>query len=164
LAESVQYQRRVSAMEQGGSNFYLEERGADAQEAPTGGLASQLALMPIAIVTALFRPFIFESFSAMQFLNAIEMTWLLWMFFQVMRRNGWRGVVKRIMGNPALMFCAVFVLVLALGTGLSTANLGTLSRYRAPMMPFFLMMLLILREPALETSPSATAVLKTAQA
>lgn len=153
VAESMQYQRRVSAMEQGGSNFYLEGPGADSREAPTDGLVSQLALMPVALVTALFRPFIFESFSLMQFLNAIEMTWLTWMFVQVLRRNGWRGILKRITANPALMFCTVFVLVLALGTGLSTANLGTLSRYRAPMMPFFLLLLVELREP--ETAPSA---------
>jgi len=47
-----------------------------------------------------------------------------------------------------------FVLVLALGTGLSTANLGTLSRYRAPMMPFFLLLLIILREPEKAPAPS----------
>jgi hypothetical protein len=108
---------------------------------------SQASLVPIALLTALFRPFIFESFSAMQFLNAIEMTWLTVLFWQVVRRNKAAGLVKRISDNPALMFCLAFVLVLALGTGLSTANLGTLSRYRAPMMPFFLLMLLVLREP-----------------
>lgn len=165
VAESMQYQRRVSAMEQGGSNFYLEGPGADAREVPTGGLLSQLALMPIALVTALFRPFIFESFSPLQFLNAIEMTWLTWMFVQVIRRNGWRGLLKRILGRPALMFCTVFVLVLALGTGLSTANLGTLSRYRAPMMPFFLLLLVVLREPEAEAAPAKSpAPLTTARA
>lgn len=164
VAESMQYQRRVSAMEQGGSNFYLEGPGADAQETPTGGLVSQVALMPVALITALFRPFIFESFSAMQFLNAIEMTWLTWMFVQVIRRNGWRGTLKRITANPGLMFCLVFVLVLALGTGLSTANLGTLSRYRAPMMPFFLLLLVVLREPEGARAPARPAALKTATA
>lgn len=164
LAESIQYQRRVSAMEQGGSNFYLEGPGANAMEAPTGGLASQLTLMPIALVTSLFRPFIFESFSPIQFLNAIEMTWLTWMFIQVMRRNGWRGLIKRILGTPALVFCTVFVLVLALGTGLSTANLGTLSRYRAPMMPFFLLLLVILKEPEVASEPTKAAGLTTVQA
>jgi hypothetical protein len=154
VAESMQYQRRVSAMESGGSNFYLEERGAPSGESPKEGLLSQLAIMPLALVTALFRPFIVESFSAMQFLNAIEMTWLLVLFVQVVRRNRWVDLVRRITANPALMFCVVFVLVLAMGTGLSTANLGTLSRYRAPMMPFFLMLLLILREPEKAAAPT----------
>lgn len=165
VAESMQYQRRVSAQERGGSNFYLEGREAPAQEAPKEGLFSQIAIMPLALLTALFRPFIFESFSAMQFLNAIEMTWLAVMFAQMLRRNRWTDLVRRVSANPALMFCLVFVMVIALGTGLSTANLGTLSRYRAPMMPFFLLLLVILREPE-KSSASAGAVplLKTVQA
>jgi|APLak6261679142_1056127.scaffolds.fasta_scaffold00098_25 hypothetical protein len=168
VAETMQYQRRVSAQEAGGSNFYLEGRDAPVADAPRDGLLSQIAIMPLALITALFRPFIFESFSAMQFLNAIEMTWLTWMFVQVLRRNSWAGLVKRVTANPALMFCLVFVLVLALGTGLSTANLGTLSRYRAPMMPFFLLLLVILREPEVATAPTPRraepAPLKTARA
>lgn len=167
VAESMQRQRRVSALEKGGSNFYLEGPQAPVEEAPRDGLLSQLAIMPLAFITALFRPFIFESFSAMQFLNAIEMTWLTWLFIQVLRRNRWTDLVRRVMANPGLMFCLVFVVVLALGTGLSTANLGTLSRYRAPMMPFFLLMLVILREPekaAEKTSTPALPQLKSARA
>jgi hypothetical protein len=165
VAETMQQQRRVSAREGGGSNFYLEDSDAPTDEAPQQGLVSQMAIMPVALITALFRPFIFESFSLMQFLNAIEMTWLSVLFIQLLRRNRWTDLVRRVTGNPAMMFCLVFVLVLALGTGLSTANLGTLSRYRAPMMPFFLVLLMVLREP--ETAKAAatgTPLLKTAQA
>lgn len=154
VAETMQAQRRASAHEKGGSNFYLEGQDAPV-EAPKESLLSQIAIMPVALVTALFRPFIFESFSAMQFLNAIEMTWLTVMFIQMLRRNRWTDLVRRVTANPALMFCLVFVLVLAMGTGLSTANLGTLSRYRAPMMPFFLLLLVILREPEKALAPAS---------
>jgi hypothetical protein len=41
------------------------------------------------------------------------------------------------------MFCTVFVLALALGTGLATTNMGTLSRYRAPMEPFFFILIMV---------------------
>lgn len=161
VAESIQRQRRVSAQEVGGSNFYLEGRDAPVDESPQDGLLSQVAIMPVALGTALFRPFIFESFSAMQFLNSIEMTWLTWMFIQLVRRNSWADLVRRVTANPALMFCLAFIVVLGLGTGLSTANLGTLSRYRAPMMPFFLLLLVVLREPekkaAISQAPSLRA-------
>lgn len=164
VAESMQQQRRTSAREQGGSNFYLEGRDAPIDEAPKDGLLSQVAIMPVALVTALFRPFIFESFSAMQFLNAIEMTWLTVMFLQVLRRNRLSHLLRRVTANPALMFCLVFVLVLAMGTGLSTANLGALSRYRAPMMPFFLLLLVVLREPEKAVAVAPGPHLKTVQA
>lgn len=147
VAESMQTQRRAAALIAGGSDFSIEGPGMSAGDAPTPGILSQASLMPLALVTALFRPFLFESFSAMQFLNALEMTWLTVLFIQMIRRNTIGGLVQRITSKPALMFCVAFVLVLALGTGLSTSNLGALSRYRAPMMPFFLLILLILREP-----------------
>jgi hypothetical protein len=147
VAESMQYQRRAAATSSGGSNFYLEGPDQSADDAPSRGILSQASLVPLALLTALFRPFIFESFSAMQFLNAIEMTWLTVLFVQMVRRNKLADLVRRVLANPALMFCVAFVLILALGTGLSTANLGALSRYRAPMMPFFLLLLLLLREP-----------------
>lgn len=162
IAESMQTQRRAAASDEGGSNFYLEGPGEPLGDAPSVG--RQLALVPLALVTALFRPFIFESFSPLQFLNSIEMAWLTWLFIQVIRRNGWRGVLRRVTANPALMFCVVFVLVLALGTGLSTANLGTLSRYRAPMMPFFLLLLVVLREPETAAAQAPAPGLKTVPA
>lgn len=153
LGETISYQRRVSALEVGRSNFYLEEPDVSPEgPAAERSLLGQLGLAPLAVVTALFRPFIFESTRAMQLLNAIEMTWLTILFWQVFRRNGTTGLVRRLTASPALMFCATFTLTLALGTGLSTANLGTLSRYRAPMMPFFLLLLLTLREP--ESAPT----------
>ncbi|MFT3714288.1 MAG: hypothetical protein QM817_42040 [Archangium sp.] len=151
VAESMQEQRRAAALSTGGSDFSL---GPEPEAVPERGIISQAGLMPLALVTALFRPFLFESFSAMQFLNAIEMTWLTVLFIQMVRRNTVAGLVRRVTENPTLMFCLAFVLVLALGTGLSTSNLGALSRYRAPMMPFFLLLLLLLRQPESAPSPS----------
>jgi hypothetical protein len=158
VAETMQQQRRVSSKEAGGSNFYLDGPDGPGPAASTS-IASQLALAPLAVATALFRPVIFESASPLQFLNAIEMTWLTILFVQMIRKNGWLGVLNKSLKNPALMFSLVFVLVIAIGTGLSTANLGTLSRYRAPMMPFFLLMLLILQDrvvpgPTVQLAPA----------
>ena len=50
--------------------------------------------------------------------------------------------------RAALTFCAVFVLTFAVAVGLSTLNLGTLSRYRIPMMPFFTVLLFVLGQQA----------------
>lgn len=159
ISERMTFQRRVSAMDAGRSSFYLEGPGADPDASDRSrSLTSQLAIAPLALVTALFRPVIFEARRAMQFLNAIEMTWMTILFIQVIRRNSLAGLVRRLTASPTLMFCLAFALVLALGTGLSTANLGTLSRYRAPMMPFFLLLLLVLRQPEAATVAAPRAV------
>ena len=147
------YQRRVALEVEGDSNFSLEGAlGRDSTE-NTSALA-QLALAPLALGTALYRPFLFEARKAMQALNALETTWVLIVTIQVLRRYGLARSVARILASPGLMFCFVFTLILAVGTGLASSNLGALSRYRAPMMPFFAVLLLILRK---QTQPALSA-------
>lgn len=48
-----------------------------------------------------------------------------------------------VLTNPFLSMCAGFTATFGVVVGLATTNLGTLSRYRAPMVPFFVGMLLV---------------------
>ncbi len=125
----------------GGSSFELESQEQGSKE---GSALRDAALAPLALVTALFRPFIFEARNAVQLANALEATVLLFLFAGVLRERGLRAVVSEIAANPVLLFAAVFVAALGVGTGLSATNMGSLSRYRAPMMPFFFLLLLVL--------------------
>jgi hypothetical protein len=143
LTQSIASQRRNSGHVEGDSNFSLEgDEQIDANEQTS--LWQEFLLAPFALLTALFRPFFFEARKVMQFLNALETTWVLWATIRLFRTVGARALFGQIMASPGLMFCTVFTLILALGTGLSTSNLGALSRYRAPMMPFFTVLLLTL--------------------
>jgi hypothetical protein len=143
--ESLARQRQAGYGVEGGSNFSLEDGPREADEVRSRTLAYELALAPLALLTALFRPLLFEARNAVQLINALEATFLLVLFLQVLRDRGLRGSLARLRSSPTLLFCAVFTMALALGTGLATTNLGTLSRYRAPMMPFFFMLLMVLR-------------------
>jgi hypothetical protein len=140
-------QRRVGYEVEGGSNFRLEDSAPADEDISKRSLTAEFALAPLALGTALFRPFLFEARNAVQLVNALEATYLLILFVQMVRRRGWTAMIGTIRRSPAMMFCATFTLALALGTGLATTNLGTLSRYRAPMMPFFFTLLLVLRAP-----------------
>lgn len=142
---SFSRQRQVGYAAEGGSNFSIEMGGPQDPEQTNRSIAYELALAPLAIFTALFRPLLFEARNVVQLANAIEATALFILFYQVVRRRSLRGVFDMIRGSPTLLFCAVFTLALALGTGLATTNMGTLSRYRAPMMPFFFILLMLLR-------------------
>lgn len=143
IAASMASQRRVSGKVEGGSNYSLEGDTSDIDPGSTS-LAGELALSPVALVTSLYRPFIFEVRKPMQLLNALETTWMLWASIRIFKRNRLKGLVNKITASPALMFCFVFTIVVGLGTGLSTSNLGALSRYRAPMVPFYALLLLTL--------------------
>ncbi|MEW5739576.1 MAG: hypothetical protein AB1938_11655 [Myxococcota bacterium] len=143
--KSLSHQRQAGYGVEGGSNYSLEGNPQEAAEIRERSLAYELALAPFALVTALFRPILFEARNAVQLANAIEATLLLILFLQIFRERRLGGILSAVRKSPALVFCAVFTLALALGTGLATTNMGTLSRYRAPMMPFFFVLLLVLR-------------------
>lgn len=143
-ASSLASQRRVGYTVEGGSNYQLDAP-APGDDVEKRSLGQELALAPVALFTAFFRPFIFEARNAVQFVNALEATVLIVLFVQVLRRRRLSGLVAAVRNSPAMMFCFVFAFALALGTGLASSNLGTLSRYRAPMMPFFFTLLLVLR-------------------
>ncbi len=138
-------QRQSGVGIEGGSNFSIEGPATEGEVVADRGIAGELLLAPFALFTALFRPMIFEARNAVQLANAIEATVLLVLFLQILRERGLGGLFRAIRASPTMLFCAVFTLALALGTGLASTNMGTLSRYRAPMMPFFFILLMVLR-------------------
>lgn len=138
-------QRQVGAAVEGGSNFSIDGPTGPREEVVDRGVTGELLLAPLALFTALFRPMIFEARNAVQLANALEATVLLVLFLQILRDRGLGGLFRAVRSSPTMVFCAVFTLALALGTGLASTNMGTLSRYRAPMMPFFFVLLMVLR-------------------
>lgn len=112
------------------------------------GLGAQLPFLPLALVTALFRPFLFEVANAQMLVNALETAVFAFLFVLALIRNRIRRNFETLTRNPVLGLCAGFVLVGALGVGITTTNLGALSRYRAPFMPFFAVMLVVMSQRA----------------
>lgn len=146
IAENTaRYQQTYETLEnigQGGSNIDLGEVGDVT-------LLGQLKYVPLATINALFRPMFFEARSIVTFAASLETLVILILLVRLLR-GGVRRPLAAIMASPALTFCAVFVLTFSVAVGLSTLNLGTLSRYRIPMMPFFSVLLFVLgrKEPA----------------
>jgi hypothetical protein len=103
-------------------------------------LAGQFAFVPLALVNVLFRPFAFEVRNAMMAVNAAETTVLSAYLAWLLLRRRARSTVDRILASPELVFSLVLVLTMAVGVGLTTTNLGTLSRYRMPLMPFYVLL------------------------
>jgi hypothetical protein len=108
-----------------------------------GSIASQL---PLAILTVFFRPALIESTSVMIALNALEMTWFTVLAWFAIVRNSPRTLLTSIISRPPVAFCFGFAITLAIGVGLTTVNLGTLSRYRMPLMPFYAVLLFVLSQ------------------
>lgn len=139
LVDSAVETRIMGSRESGGSTFevtIIQDRG----------IVAQATLFPLAIATALFRPMIFEARNSMMLINSLETTWIAWQVLLTVSHLVRRRVsLPSILRKPDLAFSIVFVGLLAVGVGFSVANLGTLSRYRMPLMPFWVFLLLEVR-------------------
>lgn len=106
-----------------------------------GSLGSQLPYVPLALVAGWFRPFLFEARNPVMLVNGAETAVLLGLFLRAIQRLGLAGMVRSVVREPALVLCVVFAVALGTGTGFTSSNLGTLSRYRAPLIPFLSVLL-----------------------
>lgn len=133
-AANLQYQGQQV---EGGSSYVMGD-----YEQTT--LMGQLMFAPMAITASLFRPFLVEAHNAVALINGLEMTVVLYLWFRILRVRGAAGAWRVLRRSPPLVFCVVFVILFSLGVGLATTNLGTLSRYRVPMMPMYALVLVML--------------------
>ncbi|MDA9894088.1 hypothetical protein N9D17_00930 [bacterium] len=102
-----------------------------------GTLSNLLSLAPIAIFTALFRPFIWEIGSPTMVISAVEnVALILFVVFLLIRTNPIK-IIKLLTKHPFLLFCILFSTFFAFGVGIAGTNFGALVRYKIPMMPFF---------------------------
>jgi len=148
FAEQTSALRRIGR--RGGSPFSL------GGEAPTT-LVGQFAYAPAALLTSLFRPFLFEAHNMPALVNAVETTVLAVLFARILFTRNLGKVRGQIADNPFLVFCVVFVLAFGIAVGLASSNLGTLSRYRSPLVPFFVVLLLVLGKPRHAPCPAREA-------
>ncbi len=101
-----------------------------------GTLEGMLRLAPQAINVSLYRPYLWEVNNPLMLLAALESFALMIVTVYVLVRA--RLGTFRYFLHPDVIFCMVFALIFAFAVGVSTYNFGTLSRYKIPLMPFFL--------------------------
>ena len=130
-------QQDLTRSEQYGENYY----DIGEFEATPMGIIRKA---PIAIVSGIFRPFIWEARNPFVLLAALESLFLMGMILFVVSKNGLIKTIKNISKDPMLIFAFSFVLIFGFGVGLASANFGALVRYKIPMLPFFVSGLFIL--------------------
>jgi hypothetical protein len=121
----------------GGSGYDLGELDQSAL-----GLIKQI---PAAINVSLFRPYIWESKNFFMLMSALESLYMLLLTIQIVLKLGFYTIFQEIRKDPFLAFCIIFTFTFAFAIGLSTNNFGTLTRYKIPLIPFFMMFLYILK-------------------
>ncbi|MEM9982441.1 MAG: hypothetical protein AAF734_08090, partial [Bacteroidota bacterium] len=109
-----------------------------------GSMQSVITKLPQGIWVSLFRPYLWEAHNVVMLLSAFESLILLLLTIKVLFEVRFR-IIKPLLEHPVIAFCFLFAIVLAFGVGVSSSNFGTLSRYRVPLLPFYLAGLYLLR-------------------
>lgn len=105
-----------------------------------GTFASLIRLAPEAVNASLFRPYLWEVSNPLMLMSALESFAILLCTLVVLFKSRLRLLSS--LSNPDIIFCLTFSIIFAFAVGVSTYNFGTLSRYRIPMVPFYLLALI----------------------
>lgn len=99
-----------------------------------------LKAAPLAIIAGLYRPFPWESISPTLLMNGVESIVFLYFTFLLFRRNFFRKW-RKIRTDEFLVFCLIFIFVIAFMTGLTSGLFGVLVRLRSILLPFLFILL-----------------------
>lgn len=107
-----------------------------------GSFASMLKLAPSGVNVSLFRPYLWEVRNPLMLLSALESAFFLAFTLFLFLRGPLRFF--KAFSSPHVVFCFVFSITFAFGVGVSTFNFGTLTRYKIPLLPFYLLGLVLI--------------------
>jgi hypothetical protein len=107
-----------------------------------GTFSGMIKLAPQAINVSLFRPYLWEVRNPLMLLAALES--FAFLIFTIYAFYKSRKVLGKAFGDPTILFCFIFSLTFAFAVGVSTFNFGTLTRYKIPLLPFYMMGLILL--------------------
>ncbi|NTW32845.1 MAG: hypothetical protein HGB12_09505 [Bacteroidetes bacterium] len=109
---------------------------------PTG----MIKKAPMAILTVLFRPFLWEAKNPVMLISGLENTIILLMTIFILFKVGVIKTFKIIGSEPFLFFSLLFAVIFSFSVGVAAANFGAMVRYRIPCMIFYIPTLIILYE------------------
>jgi hypothetical protein len=145
IAEQAAYLQEMGQVKPGGSTYSMGD-------ATRTSFAGQIAFAPVALVTSLFRPFVFEARSPQVFVNAIETSCIFYLSMRILFRRKLSETWEIVTRQPMLVFALIFVALFGVGVGLTTTNMGTLSRYRMPLVPFLWTFVFVMSSPVTQST------------
>jgi hypothetical protein len=119
----------------GGSNFTLISG-----ESIT--LFDLIRVFPLAIFTTLFRPFLWESASALMLFSSLENTIVLVLFVFALFKSGFKNFIYNLRTSPLDAFLLMYVIVFSGLVSIYTPNFGSLIRYRISAMPMLVLIII----------------------
>lgn len=98
---------------------------------------------PASFIAGIYRPFIWESLNLSLLLNGIESFVLMVLTFRFFVIKNLRERIRIIRKTEFLVFSIFFIVIIAYIAGYTSILFGLLVRIRAPLLPFFMLILLV---------------------
>ena len=106
-------------------------------------ISGVLSKFPVATMTGLFRPFLWEAKNAVMLVSGLENSIILFFVLYILFRKPMVAITG-IFSNPLVLFCLIFAIFFAFSVAISSSNFGSMVRLRIPQIPFFLSGLFII--------------------
>lgn len=140
---------KVNVLQGGdGSSYNL----GDVDFSPVGILKK----IPAAVNVAIFRPYLWEVSNPLMLFSAFESFFIflytLKLIFYSLKKP--RILLQNLNNNSVIIFMLVFSLIFGFSVGFTSYNFGALSRYRIPLLPFYLSSVLIIIDKLKNTENS----------
>jgi hypothetical protein len=146
LAETAQiyqtYHYRTSVAGRGGSSTRTGS-GYTLGEINYSNPLSIASKFPLAVSTTYFRPFVWEVRNPVMLLSALESLIIMLFTLKVIRRAGIFNFFKQVVSQKEVLFCFTFAIIFGFAVGFTSYNFGSLVRYKAPCVPFYLIALVL---------------------
>ncbi len=106
--------------------------------------AGILSKAHLALLYGLFGPFPWQANNVVMYISSLEAMAFLGLFLTALYHILFRGAYRRLVADPVQLAFLLFVLVFIVFVGVSTANFGSLVRYRIPALPMFAALLFMM--------------------
>jgi hypothetical protein len=142
--------------------FEDETRGStfDIGDIKDDSYASYLSRFPAAVNATLFRPYPWESKNILMFISSLESFFFMYLTIRLLLQVGFWKAVRILRVNPFLFCMFLFSIVFAFAVGASTANFGSLVRYKTPCIPFYMTTVLLVFSIFKQSKPQRKTVRK----
>lgn len=81
-------------------------------------------------------------------MSSLESLFFLYLTLRYIFKKGLMPFFRNIFRQPVLFLCLIFSVIFAAAVGSTALNFGSLSRYKIPCLPFYLMMVMVVYRQA----------------
>ena len=121
---------------QGGSSYSLGESDYSA--------AGILKQAPMALIITLYGPFLWQVSNPVMLLSALENLFFLFITLRIFFNRRIYNLLGILVKDHIVVFSLPFVIILSIAIGITSFNYGALVRYKIPVLPFFMAMIVII--------------------